>query len=82
MSEQGYWNILVRLPTDYRDYGGEVQRWDHPEEYYPDCSSGCRWWRPLGKDLGTDWGICTRPGSPRAGLLTFEHQAGYRCFEN
>jgi hypothetical protein len=24
-------------------------------------------------DLQTDWGVCTNPKSPRAGLLTFEH---------
>jgi hypothetical protein len=25
-------------------------------------------------DVGLDWGICANAKSPRAGLLTFEHQ--------
>jgi hypothetical protein len=28
-----------------------------------------------------DWGVCTNPRGPRKGLLTWEHQAGYGCFE-
>jgi hypothetical protein len=35
----------------------------------------------MGGDLGFDWGVCAKAGAPRAGLLTFEHQAGYSCFE-
>lgn len=79
------WDILVRLPTDYQDYGGNVERWGLAHESYPDCSGGCRHWRPLW-DAATeyadaDWGICTRRDGPRAGLLTWEHQAGFGCFE-
>lgn len=33
-----------------------------------------RWYYILGGQLGQDWGICANPESPRAGLLTFEHQ--------
>jgi hypothetical protein len=40
-----------------------------------------RWARWLGGELGADWCVCTRPGAPRAGLLTFEHMAGFACFE-
>jgi hypothetical protein len=71
------WSVLKRLPTDYSDYGGEVIRWANSEESYPDCSGGCRHW--LGIDA--DWGVCANANSPRAGLLTWEHQAGYLCFE-
>jgi len=28
-----------------------------------------------------DWGVCVNPASPRAGLLTFEHQ-GCEQFEH
>ncbi len=34
----------------------------------------------LAGDLGMDWGVCANPRSPRAGLLTFEHQ-GCEFFE-
>lgn len=72
--------VLVRLPTDYTDYGGEVERWKDDNDY-PDCSCGCRWFVPLDGELGWDWGVCGNPNSPRAGLLTFEHQTGRGCFE-
>lgn len=72
------WASVKRLPTDYSDYGGDVKRWENPNEDYPDCASGCRWWIPL----DSDWGVCNNSNSPRAGLLTFEHQAGKGCFKN
>ena len=31
--------------------------------------------------VGADWCVCTKPGAPRAGLLTFEHMAGFGGFE-
>jgi len=72
------WKIVKILPTDYTDYGGGVERWRDPTKGYPDCSSGCRhWWA-----LDADWGVCKNPQSPRAGLLTWEHQAGEGCWEN
>lgn len=46
----------------------------------PDCSSGCRYFHPLEGKHGMDWGVCTEPRSPRAGLLTFEHM-GCQYFE-
>ena len=79
------WEILKRLPTDYKDYGGNIERWKHIDLSYPDCSAGCKWWVPLydakwdGADA--DWGVCTNPNGPRAGLLTWEHQAGFQCYE-
>ena len=72
--------ILKRLPTDYTDYGGEVERWKNNSDY-PDCSCGCKYFLPLEGDLSTDWGVCSKLGSPREGLLTWEHQAGKGCFE-
>ena len=73
-------SICKRLPTDYKDYGGEILRWADGNDY-PDCSCGCRWFLPLEGELGSDWGVCSKLDGPRAGLLTFEHQAGRGCFE-
>jgi hypothetical protein len=74
------WKVCKVLPSDYSTYGGKVERWKDKNKPYPDCSSGCRYWRPLDGGLGCDWGICANPKSPRAGLLTWEHQAGQDCF--
>ena len=71
------WQIVRILPTDYEDYGGEVRRWARADQDYPDCASGCQHWWPL----DSDWGVCRNADSDRAGLLTWEHQAGYDCFE-
>ena len=72
--------ILQRRDEDYSDYGGLIERWkdDSP---YPDCSCGCKWFLPLEGDYGSDWGVCGNPFGHRAGLLTFEHQAGETCYE-
>lgn len=74
-------SVLKYLPTDYSDYGGEIERWKDDDDY-PDCSCGCRWFLPLEGELGADWGVCSKLGAPREGLLTFEHQAGKGCFES
>ncbi len=71
------WKIVKILPTDYDKYGGGVARWAMPGEDYPDCSCGCAHWYAI----DNDWGICAKEGGPRAGLLTWEHQGGYGCFE-
>ena len=42
--------------------------------YGIDCSCGCIFFVEVGGDIAGDWGICTNPESPRAGLLTWEHQ--------
>jgi hypothetical protein len=73
--------VLRVLPTDYSSYGGEVERWADETVDYPDCSGGCRFFVPLEGNLGFDWGVCAKEGAPRAGLLTWEHQAGFGCFE-
>lgn len=76
------WDVLKRLPTDYTGYGGEVVRWADENKPYPDCSCGCKYFVPLNGDLQYDWGVCCKKDGPRAGLLTWEHQAGFECFED
>jgi hypothetical protein len=79
------WQVVQILPTDYSDYGGEVARWANPTLRYPDCASGCRYFRRLYNEYSrtedADWGVCVNPDSPRAGFLTWEHQAGEGCWE-
>jgi hypothetical protein len=60
--------VVRRLQTDYEPYG-TVSR-----DGESDCSCGCRHFAKLAHEVGSDWGICSNPESPRAGLLTFEHQ--------
>lgn len=72
---------LKVLPTDYEEYGGEIKRWSDPDKNYPDCSSGCKFFVELKEPFGYDWGVCANPNGPRKGLLTWEHMAGYNCFE-
>lgn len=85
MERDPLWQVVKILPTDYTDYGGEIERWAAAEKNYPDCSSGCRHYRRLHSQYedvaDADWGVCANPESPRAGLLTWEHQAGYECWE-
>lgn len=73
------------LDTDYSDYGGKITRWLDPDLNYPDCSCGCKYFIPLynekEKDADLDFGVCINKKSKRYGLLTFEHQAGFGCFE-
>lgn len=67
-------SICRHLPSDFQPYG---QR----ERNGPDCSAGCKHFLKLPGKLGMDWGVCANPVSPRAGLLTFEHQ-GCEQFES
>jgi hypothetical protein len=80
------WQVVKILSTDYTDYGGNIERWSDPNLSYPDCSSGCRYYRRLISEYDdiedADWGVCCNPKSPRAGLLTWEHQAGEGCWEH
>lgn len=73
--------IVRALPSDCADCGGTIERWADESVEYPDCSVGCRWAAWLRGSQGNDWCVCTNPKSPRAGLLTFEHQAGFGYFE-
>ncbi len=59
--------VCLRRPTDFAPYGLRQRE-------AADCSCGCKHFVPLDGGLGADWGVCTQPRSPRAGLLTFEHQ--------
>lgn len=73
------------LDTDYIDYGGKISRWADSNRDYMDCSCGCKYFIPLynekDHDADLDFGVCINKKSKRYGLLTFEHQAGYGCFE-
>lgn len=66
-------SICRHLPSDFEPYGRH-------ERDSADCSCGCKHFLKLPGKLGYDWGICANPKSPRAGLLTFEHQ-GCEQFE-
>ena len=68
-------NIIKILPTDFEPYGNR----NRDTDWGPDCSCGCKWFATL-ESKPYDYGVCTNPGSPRAGLLTFEHQ-GCKQFE-
>lgn len=57
---------LLRRDTDFKPYGNR-------ERDSADCSCGCIFFAPL-QSIPTDWGVCSNPDSPRAGLLTWEHQ--------
>ena len=69
------------LPTDYKIYGGQVDRWEDESLSYPDCSGGCRHFIPLVEPYSMDWGVCSNVKAPRCGLLTWGHQAGFGCFK-
>lgn len=64
---------MIELPEDYKPFG-QIERWENPEQDYPDCSMGCKYYLKLKGKLGNDWGVCANLNSHRYGLLTFEHQ--------
>jgi len=70
------WQLTKKLPTDFEPYGKRNRITD----WGPDCSCDCKWYLPLEGAIGMDWGVCSNPDSPRAGLLTFEHQ-GCKMFK-
>lgn len=78
---EALFKCLKILPSDYQEYGGEVKRWEDKEKDYPDCSRGCKFFVKLHEPYNFDWGVCSNLNAPRAGLLTWEHQAGFGCFE-
>lgn len=73
------------LDTDYSEYGGKIRRHNDPDYRYSDCSGGCKHFIPLYnekyRDADFNFGVCTNKKSKRCGLLTFERQAGFGCFE-
>ena len=64
---QRLWKVVEKLPSDFEPYG---QRSNN--ERGADCSCGCRFFLPV-EVVGSDWGVCANPKSPRAGKLTWEH---------
>lgn len=70
-------SLCTNLPTDFEPYGERSRETD----WGPDCSCGCLHFLPLKGTLGADWGVCANSASPRAGLLTFEHQ-GCQFYED
>jgi len=60
--------LAVEMDSDFEPY------WKRSREDGADCSCGCRHFATLEGVLGADWGVCMNKKSPRAGLLTFEHQ--------
>ena len=66
--------LVKHLDSDFEPYGKRSR----DTEWGPDCSCGCRYFAKITGELGYDWGVCANPKSPRAGLLTFEHQG---CME-
>ena len=82
-SELNFQTVLRKRATDYLPWG-KVKRWENEKKDYPDCSCGCKHFKPLYNKKTTvdcDFGVCINSRSPRCGLLTFEHQAGKGCFE-
>jgi hypothetical protein len=68
--------LAVEMDSDFEPYGKRSR--DSADG--TDCSCGCRHFAILAGPLGADWGVCMNKNSPRAGLLTFEHQ-GCPAFE-
>ena len=68
--------LAVEIESDFEPYGKRSR--DGPD--CADCSCGCRHFATLAGPLGADWGVCMNKNSPRAGLLTLEHQ-GCPAFE-
>jgi hypothetical protein len=62
--------LAVEMESDFEPWGKRTR----DEEPWADCSCGCRHYAILAGPLGADWGVCMNQRSPRAGLLTFEHQ--------
>jgi hypothetical protein len=62
----------INRASDFEPYGLRDRDRDEP---WADCSCGCRFFIPVNEEYApADWGVCSNPASPRAGLLTWEHQ--------
>ena len=67
----GWFGLSRTLDSDFEPYGKRSRHDGNPK----DCSCGCRYFVALApSSLALDWGCCLNKKSPRAGLLTFEHQ--------
>ena len=62
-------SLLKKCCPNWQDYMDDKMGTDN---FDVDCSCGCYYFVDL-EDSG-DWGVCCNPESPRAGLLTWEHQ--------
>ena len=71
-SHEELWAVCKRLPSDFEPYGQRSR--DVSDGEWRDCSCGCKWYHVLIGEARRDWGVCVNRESPRAGLLTFEHQ--------
>ena len=68
LANEQLWHVCQRKPSDFEPYGQRTRL------TALDCSCGCKWFHTLSGPASKDWGVCGNPASPRAGLLTFEHQ--------
>ena len=68
LANEQLWHVCQRKPSDFEPYGQRTRL------TALDCSCGCKWFHTLSGPASKDWGGCGNPASPRAGLLTFEHQ--------
>ena len=71
-SHEELWAVCKRLPSDFEPYGQRSRETGDGETR--DCSCGYASYHVLIGEARCDWGVCVNPQSPRAGLLTFEHQ--------
>jgi hypothetical protein len=65
--------VISSLESATFDGNGQTEEYWSGIYYTYQCSCQCYFYHPLRGDRGMDWGVCTNPKSPRAGLLTFEH---------
>ena len=69
-SDEELWRACKKLPSDWEPHG---QRKLHGRrEDRPDCDT-CRWFVEFFR-ASPDWGACSKPESPRRGLLTNREQ--------
>lgn len=62
-------NLLKKSCKGWQEYMNNEMGVDN---FDVDCSCGCYYFIEL--EGNGDWGVCCNPESPRAGLLTWEHQ--------
>jgi hypothetical protein len=82
LSHGQLWDACKRKPSDFESYGQRARLTANRGSFGTtgstfiklDCSCECKWFHTLSGPASLDWGVCGNPASPRAGLLTFEHQ--------
>lgn len=73
-SHEELWAVCKKLPSDFEPYGERSRECCEEGGEWRDCSCSCAWFHVLIGKARSDWGVCVNLNSPRAGLLTFEHQ--------